>query len=59
MNKLGFFVFALTVVLALITVTLPGGARAVPDLEDAVNVAEALKMLERVDKFYSTMGRPR
>lgn len=53
MNKLGFFVFALTVVLALITVTLPGGARAVPDLEDAV------KMLERIDKFYSTMGRPR
>ncbi|GIY77955.1 hypothetical protein CDAR_572991 [Caerostris darwini] len=42
----------------LIVVTLPEGGRANPSLEDGINVAEAIRYLEKLDKYYSQIARP-
>ncbi|GFR26775.1 hypothetical protein TNCT_536061 [Trichonephila clavata] len=43
----------------LIVVTLPEEGRANPSMEDGINVAEAIRYLEQLDKYYSQIARPR
>lgn len=50
---------ALTLLMVLIAITLPEGARASPDVEEMANVAEALKNLDLLDKYYAQWARPR
>ncbi|KFM78960.1 hypothetical protein X975_26080, partial [Stegodyphus mimosarum] len=59
MNKLGIFLFAVSMVVALLVVSLPAGTRASPNIDEAANMAEALRYLEQIDKYYSQMARPR
>ncbi|XP_035211026.1 neuropeptide F-like isoform X3 [Stegodyphus dumicola] len=59
MSKLGIFLFAFSMVVALLVVSLPAGTRASPNIDEAANMAEALRYLEQIDKYYSQMARPR
>ncbi|GFV57031.1 hypothetical protein TNCV_2931541 [Trichonephila clavipes] len=43
----------------LIVVTLPEEGKANPSMEDGINVAEAIRYLEQLDKYYSQIARPR
>ncbi|XP_054707280.1 neuropeptide F-like [Uloborus diversus] len=57
MNKLGLFLFAGTLVVALLVITLPEGTKA--NMDEAANMVEALRVLEQLDKYYSQIARPR
>ncbi|XP_055946227.1 neuropeptide F-like [Argiope bruennichi] len=59
MGKFSIILFTITVVAILIVVTLPESGKANPSLEDGINVAEAIRYLEKLDKYYSQIARPR
>ncbi|XP_015904547.1 neuropeptide F-like [Parasteatoda tepidariorum] len=59
MGKLGVFAFAITITVALVVLSLPDGSRANPHMEDDMEMAEALHLLEKLDKYYSQIARPR
>ncbi|KAG8181742.1 hypothetical protein JTE90_028280 [Oedothorax gibbosus] len=59
MGKLGMLVFSVTMVVALIVMTLPREGMANPSLEEGLDVAEAIRFLEKLDKYYSQIARPR
>lgn len=48
------FILAVTVIL-----NLSQQASARPNMDEMANMAEALRYLEKLDKYYSQMARPR
>ena len=57
-SRLGSILCALFVALSLIAVLTPQVA-ARPNMDEMANMAEALRYLEQLDKYYSKVARPR